>query len=380
MDTNGIPRVVFYGIKDYPSRGGTSRVAENIIRNLKDKFEITVYCYRHPGAVNNIDGVKVIQFSEIKINGIGVFLYFLISSLHIFLFQKKGTIIHAHKTDCAFFVPLLRLRFKVILTSHEAPYKRDKWGFIGKSYFKFMEIIFIKSGAVLTSISQPLSEYYFKKYKKKVIYIPNGIDINTNRADEEAATLLKAYDTRSNFILFAARRLMFSKGIHTYLEAVKKMPNDFDFLYAGEIYHCPQPLLDILENSNRPNIKHIGFIENLDILLSIVSKSTLFIFPSETEGMSIMLLEVVSTQTPVICSDIPENTAIFNDSEVLYFKNKDVNDLKRKIEWALANPLIMRSKAQQGFEKIKKVYSWFSISEQYENLYKSLIAANKATV
>lgn len=372
MDILNKQRVIFYGIKDYPSRGGTSRVAENIIRNLREEFEITVYCYKHPLAESNISNVKVIQFSESKIKGIGVFLYFLISSIHILLFQKRGAIIHAHKTDCALFVPLLRLKYKVVLTSHEAPYKRDKWGFVGKTYLKLMELIFIKSGALLTSISKPLAEYYINKYKKQVIYIPNGINLNTFRNHDEASSILRNYHVDSNFILFAARRLMYSKGIHTFLEAARKIKNKYDFIYAGEIYHCPQPLIEILEKSKIEGIKHIGFIEQLDVLLSIVEKSHLFVFPSETEGMSIMLLEVVSTQTPVICSDIPENTAVFNEDEVLYFKNKDSIDLKEKIEWALANPDLMKNKAALALERVRNSYSWNSISQEYKKLYKQI--------
>jgi glycosyltransferase involved in cell wall biosynthesis len=372
MDNSKKQRVIFYGIKDYPSRGGTSRVAENIIKNLRDEFDITVYCYKHPLADDNISGVKVVQFSERKIKGLGVFLYFLFSSLHILFFQKKGAIVHAHKTDCAFFVPLLRIKFKVILTSHEAPYKRDKWGVIGKTYFKLMELIFIKSGALLTSISKPLADYYLNKYKKQVIYIPNGIDLNNDRNKEEAFSVLSKYNVDNNFILFAARRLMYSKGIHTFLEAARNITCKYDFIYAGEIYHCPQPLLEMLEKSKAEGIKHIGFIEKLDVLLSIVEKSHLFVFPSETEGMSIMLLEVVSTQTPVICSDIPENTAVFNEEEVLYFKNKDNKDLQEKIEWALANPDLMQNKAALALERVKNSYSWSSISKQYEKLYKQI--------
>ncbi len=361
--------IIYFGIKDFPSRGGTSRVAENIIRNLCSEFEFVVYCYKHPSAENNIPGVKVIQFPEIKIKGLGVFLYFFISALHILFFQKKIALIHAHKTDCAFFVPFLRIKHKVILTSHEAPYKRDKWGIIGKSYFKLMELIFIKSGAAITSISKPLAEYYFKTYNREVVYIPNGIDIGMPMQKEVADSLLERYNVNKTFIFFAARRLMFSKGIHTYLRAVRKLSDQMDFIYAGEIYHAAPQLIEILESSSAPNIKHIGFIEDLQVLLAVVEKSKLFVFPSETEGMSIMLLEVVSTKTPVICSDIPENTAVFDEFEVLYFKNKDASDLQNKIEWALANPEIMNQKAMLAFEKVKNVYSWNQISEHYKMLY-----------
>jgi len=47
-------RILFFGIKYFPSRGGSSRVAENIISQLKDEFDISIYCYKNPAAKNHI--------------------------------------------------------------------------------------------------------------------------------------------------------------------------------------------------------------------------------------------------------------------------------------------------------------------------------------
>ena len=127
-------RMIIYGVNYFPPKGGTSRVVENLMLQLKDKYHITIYCYKHPEAKNHIDGINVVEFRQLAKGSIGSMLYFLISSFHILLFGKAD-FIHAHKTDCAIFIPLLRLRFKVIATSHEAPYKRDKWNFIQKKYF-----------------------------------------------------------------------------------------------------------------------------------------------------------------------------------------------------------------------------------------------------
>ena len=56
-----------------------------------------------------------------------------------------------------------------------------------------------------------------------------------------------------------------------------------------------------------------------------------------------MLLEAASTGTPIICSDIPENTQVFEEHEVLYFKDKDDNDLAKKLQWALKNEEEMKA-------------------------------------
>src|SRR5882762_652344 len=119
-------RIAFYGIKFFPSRGGSSRVSENLIIQLKDQFAITIYCFENDLAGTYMEGVTVVQFKRLAPGSVGVFIYFLSSAIHI-LFKGKIDLVHAHKTDCALFIPLLRLRYKVLATSQEAPYKRDKW-------------------------------------------------------------------------------------------------------------------------------------------------------------------------------------------------------------------------------------------------------------
>lgn len=365
--------IIFYGIKDFPSRGGTSRVAENIIKNLANDYKITLCCYRDKNAENNIPGIRVIQFPVLPFNALGVFLYYFISAIHLLLFLNRENIVHAHKTDCALFVPLLRLKFKVIITSHEAPYKRDKWGKVGKFYFKLMERIFMYSGATLTSISEPLSEYYRERYKKQVIFIPNGININQEYDDKRAEAILKQNNISGPYISFAARRLMATKGCHTLLEALHRLNYKHPVVIAGELDHAGDYLTSLKSRYRHLNLHFVGYVQPLPVLLSLIRKSELFVFPSETEGMSIMFLEVISSGANIVASDIPENTQVLNRNEILYFMNKDAQDLAEKIRFALENQEVMAEYNRKAFSKVENSFTWNRISHQYRNLYNSVM-------
>lgn len=366
-------KVIFYGVKDFPSRGGTSRVVENIILNLLTEFEVTLYCYKNEKAQTNIAGIKVLQFPVFPLKEVGVFIYYFITALHILFFQNAKSIIHAHKTDCAIFIPLLRLKHKVILTSHEAPYKRDKWGKSGKLYFRFMEKVFIYSGATLTSISKPLSDYYENRYKKKVKFIPNGITLNEEYDYVRAENILTKERINGPFITFAARRLMATKGCHTMLEALSLINYTNPIVIAGELDHAGNYVNELKKKYGHLNIYFIGYIEPLSLLLGLIKKSDLFIFPSETEGMSIMFLEVISTGVNIIASDIPENTQILDSDEILYFKNKDAHDLADKISFALTNKEILNEYNKKALKKIKEKFLWDQIAKEYIKAYNALL-------
>ena len=112
--------IAFFGIKYFPSKGGTSRVAENLIINLVKDYDITIYCYRDNLAKTNIKGVKVVEFPQIKLGNLGVFLFYFLCYCHIRI-KGKYDIIHAHKIDSFLFLRGLAKSTEVIATAHEAP-------------------------------------------------------------------------------------------------------------------------------------------------------------------------------------------------------------------------------------------------------------------
>lgn len=366
-------KLLFFGIKYFPSRGGTSRVAENLIRQMKDEFDITIFCYKNRLSQQYIDGVKVIEFYPIFKGSIGAFFYFLRSAFYLLLFCKPD-IIHVHKIDACLFIPWFYKKAKVIATSHESPYMRDKWSLLEKKFFKFSEQIYIRSSATLTSISKPLTETYESEYGRKVKYIPNGISISPAYNDKKAKNFLSRLNLNpGNYIFFAARRIMKTKGLHTLLKALSQLNYQGNVLVAGDLEHASGYIKELKTKYAHLHVIYPGYIGELPLLLSLIKQSRLFVFPSETEGMSIMLLEAATTLTPIICSDIKENKEIFNDNHVTYFRNKDAADLAHKILSAHNNNKTLNLKAENALNHIENHYSWDKIAKEYVNLYASLM-------
>ena len=366
-------RIAYFGIKFYPSKGGSSRIAESIARRLRDKYEITFYCYKTPEAFAYMDGVNVVQFPKLPGGTLGVFAYYFLCCIHL-LFSKKYDLIHVHKTDSAIFIPLLRLKSKVIATSQEAPYVRDKWNAVGKAYFHMMEWFFIHSSALLTSVSKPLADYYYDRYRRDVHYVPNGVDIYDDRNFKEAKAILDKHGVKGEYIFFAARRIMSTKGCHTFLAGLKKINYQGTVVIAGQASHATAYMEKIKKLSEGLDVKFIGYVGKKDTLMALVEMAELFIFPSETEGLSLMLLEVGSTaQTPLICSDIPENTQVFSNDEVLFFRNKDSDDFAQKFQWAQKHPDEMAERSKAARERVIEEYSSQVVADTYDSLYVKLL-------
>jgi glycosyltransferase involved in cell wall biosynthesis len=368
-------RLVYFGLKYYPSRGGVSRTTEHLIRQLKDKYDITIYCYKNPEAKDYLPGVRAIQLPRFGKGSIGVFPYFFLCTLHM-LFFGKYDIVHLRKIDSSFFLPLIRLKFKKVLaTSHERTYLSTKWSAPARTFFQLNERIFMKSPATLNAISKSLCAYYEQKYKREVIYTPNGVNQLSEYNEKGADELLRKYGTAEGYLFFAARRIMATKGLHLLLDAMHALDFKGEVLVAGETNHDREYMKAIESHPAYSRLKWIGYISDNALLLALVRRSKLFLFPSLSEGMSIMLLETAGTGTPVLCSDIVANTDILDDTEVLFFKSGDPLDLEKKLSWALDNPDALSKMAERAQVRAKTEYSGDNMTRQYEALYDQILGS-----
>ncbi|NND31238.1 MAG: glycosyltransferase family 4 protein [Saprospiraceae bacterium] len=375
MTENQQKRIAIFGIKYFPSRGGTSRVVESLLRHINNDYQITIYCYQHPMAEKNIPGVKTIQFSEPEIKNFGVFFFFCKCLLHL-LVKGKYDLVHVHKTEASYFIPFIRLKFPVIATSHEIPYLNSKWGKFGKVYFRLAEWLFMHTGATRTSISRPQCEYYEAKYHKSVLYIPNGVSAPQVCPASEKEIFLTKHSIKGPFLFFAARRIIPLKGCHHFIKALQLMQYTNPVVIAGDMSQMKEYSDELISQSNNLDVRFVDYVASQPLLNALVQHANIFIFPSEIEGMSMMLLEVAILGTPIICSDIPQNRVIFDDSQVLYFKSKDAEDLANKIKFALVNPGILEDMAQKAKIHALNEYGIDRVVDRYKELFNSKLKYN----
>lgn len=355
------PKVAVIGLKGLPAFGGAASVGENLIRELKNEYIFTVYAVSsHTSSSGTQDGYTQIVFKNFFIKKLNIFFYYLRSALHC-LFSGDYDLIHLHHIDGAFILPILKLRYKVLCTSHAQPQISEKWPVIVKVFFKINEKIAIKLSDTLTVVSLTLKEQY-DTFSRDIFYIPNGISLDQKISEDKI--------TSEPYILFAAGRIIPLKGLHILLKALKKADQiERKLLVIGDLNQVPSYKEVILDLSKGLNIEFIPLIRGKEILLNYVKNAGLFVFPSYSENMSVMLLEVAFTKTPLICSDIPANTAVFNKDETLFFRTNDENDLSEKIDFALSERKAMSERTEAAYNKVVTTYNWKKIAPQYSLLY-----------
>jgi glycosyltransferase involved in cell wall biosynthesis len=293
---------------------------------------------------------------------------FILSALHA-LFIKKFDLVHIHNTDAGFIIPLLRLKYNVIGTSHGYPYRRQKWSAIAKFFLRISELIFIHFSNLITCVSNTISRELTNRYKKKIYFIPNGIDIPSHIKDDSMFNKYELWNR--SYMCFAAGRIDPTKGCHILLKAFIELNKDIDLVVIGDFSHKKDYSKELFQMADE-RVRFVPFIEKKETLFGIVKNSKIFVFPSTFEAMSIMLLEVAALGTPVICSDIPENVDVLKN-RAIYFKSGDSDDLRLKIGYCLDHYEEILAISDQTKDWVVKQYNWRIISEEYKKVYSLLL-------
>jgi glycosyltransferase involved in cell wall biosynthesis len=366
-------KIAHIGIKGLPSKGGAERVVESVVHRLKNRYDLTIYCdRRYTSKHTETPCIQLIRIPTIPGKHLQPFSLMLFSALHALLFGNYD-FIHLHNAEACFVAPLLRLRYRILATSHGPAYDRQKWGRVARYLIRVVDYFFVKFPNKLTSVSLPVAEEYAKKWGAQVDYIPNGVENSLPLDQEGALGLLQQERVGDDYILFSAGRIDSTKGCHTLLETFLQIETDMKLIVVGDDKADPQygiQLKDMAKDDKR--VCFIPFIADKGSLFGILKKARVFVFPSEVEAMSMALLEAASLGVPIICSDIPPNKAVLDSKQALFFQTGDAEDLRNKLTWAIANPLEMEDMGLKAQRWVKDKFSWDRVAEEYDRLYRTI--------
>lgn len=366
-------KVAVIGQKGIPSRAGgvEIHVEEIASRMVASDSYITVYCRANycEKKYSNYKGINIRYVKSINSKHLDAITYTFLSTIDAI--KNKYDIVHYHAIGPSLlcFIPRIFGK-KVVCTCHGLDWQRDKWGVLAKYMLKIGEFIGAKFSHEKIVVSESMVEYYKKKYNKRVVYIPNGIE---KKQKKEANKITKKFKLNKNeYILFLAR-LVPEKGAHYLIDAFNQIGTDKKLVIAGGSSHSNEYVFKLKQMAKKnKNIIFTGFVKG-EILDELYSNAYLYVLPSEIEGLPISLLEAMAYGQCCLVSDIKENTNVIeNNAEI--FKNKDINDLKLKLKYLIDNPSIVDSYKCESEEFILNKYNWDEVSIKTKKLFEKLLS------
>lgn len=364
-------KVAVFGVKSSPAFAGVDRVVERLIEHTSPGISYTVYITRtrqNYGIPR--EGTRYIRIPTLSGKHSKPFAYYALCTLH-YLWKGRYDVLHIHDSSTGFFAPLLKLKpgTHIVGTFHGNPYDDGKWGAFAKWYLRLSEKIFVRYCDLLTSVARTKVDELRTSGGTTVEYIPNGVDAPGATTSRGSGFYEKWGIRRKGYILFACGRLDATKGLHHLLKAFAKAALGMPLVVVGNFTHDRQYTATIERMCTGSDVRLCKELLSREEFLDVLANATLLVFPSEVEGMAMVLLEAISVRACILCSNIPQNVDVVGpDYPYLFDLGKD-GDLLAKMAAAM-NDARLQQTADILHQQCVKRFGWRAIAESYASCYR----------
>ena len=324
--------------------------------------EVTVYCrsYFTP-PIGEHHGMPVRRIPTVRSKHLETVVHTFLSTLDAMF--SPYDIVHYHCLGPSLFSFLPRLAGKkTVVTVQGLDWQRCKWGWVASHILRMGEAAAVELPNATMVVSRTLQQYYWRRYKRETIYIPNGASQIRRCTPRQLAKWDLLPD---NYVLFLGR---FSpeKNCHLLIEAFEHIRTDMKLVLAGGSSHS-DAYVEGLRRHLSARIRFLPWTSGED-LEELLSNAALFVLPSDLEGMSLALLDAMAAGVCVLTSDIPENNEVVAGAGFTFHRG-DQADLERMLDLLVRNPELRRQSANRARKRIQNDYAWPAVARAIEKFY-----------
>lgn len=326
-----------------------------------------------PAKARYAKGVTVIASPTVRLKNMDTIVHTFTSTIKAMLADVD--VIHYHGVGPSLLSWMPRVfapRIKVVATFHCIDRKHQKWGPFARMMLGLGERAACLFPHETIAVSKTLESYCENRYNRTARYVPNGVDTQGRKGTD---TLAKFGVVKDGYVLMVSR-LVRHKGAHylirAYMELHKRgLHRGKKLVIVGGSAFTDGYVAELKQlAAGTPDIIFTGYMKG-KAMEQMYAGSYAVVHPSEFEGLPITVLEGMSYGKTVLASDIPENMEVVRDHG-MYFRNKSVPDLTRKLRALLANAEIARETGKHAKEFVNTNYHWNDVVKETQTIYLSL--------
>lgn len=353
LGTRGVP----------PNYGGFETFAAELGTRLVQRgHEVTVYC-RESAAALHWNGIRRVTLPAVGHKYLETVSHTFLSAVHA-LRQDFDAILLCNAAN-AFVLPLLRAaRFPVAINVDGIERKRRKWNVLGRAVYATGEAFSVSFASAVVADAHVIADYYRETYGIEPVMIPYGAEFPI----EEDSDIVQRLGLR-DYILYVSRFEPENNPLEVVL-AYEKLRDAPPLLMVGKGLYASD-LVRELHDHVSDKILFPGAIYGRDYR-TLQRNALLYLQATEVGGTHPAMIEAMGSGGAVLAHDTPENREVGGDA-VGYFRLREAETLSGMLREWLSKPLIREDFRQRARRRAKERYSWESVTDAYEALFRKLL-------
>ncbi len=352
-----------------PSQGGIEHHVYHLSRELHElENEVVVITTKDKGTKSEeeMDGVRIKRFFSLR------FPFFSSARLPVMAFfsmlgeNADVYASHGYGSIMPFFASIAAFlkRKPFVFTLHGYPEVRGKKRIFYYFYKFFIAPVFLRIAKRIIVVSRATAWRIEKEAdKKKIVYIPNGI--------EETFDCEMDYEGKNKITYIG--RLDEDKGIDVLMKAFSRVKNKHHELILQIVGKDEGAKAKLETLAKTLNIQPIFSYFPYEKIPEVYCGSKVIVLPSRYEGFSLVWLEAMVSGRAMFSTPVGEASNLFEqayDENKDLFLFKDENELVEKLLNFLRNQIKYKNIIERAKYIIKEEYSWKNVASQTLNVYK----------
>lgn len=363
-------RLAIIGSVGIPAKyGGFETLTENLVSELCDVYEITVYCsgvdYSRSEKMKTYKGAKL-KYVPLKANGIQSIPYDYISIFRALF--KHDVLLILGVSGCSF-LPVVRLfsKKKIVVNIDGLEWRRKKWKSWIRRFLLFSERMAIRYSDANIADNEAIARYTRKCYGTESHVVAYGGDHAKVQRLSQSPELVTKYPFMMRDYYVKVARIEPENNVEMILQSFSEM-NDVLVIVGNWSKNAYGQRLK-KEFGELPNIHLLDPIYERKEIDSIRSNAKAYVHGHEAGGTNPSLVEAMNLELPVISYKVSFNVAT-TEEMADYFSDKE--ELKHRVKSMTKEHLANNRSAMKYLAK--KRYTWKVIAGKYDRLLHSVLS------
>lgn len=357
-------RIAICGGRGIPSTysGYETFFIEVAPRLVKRGHEVTVYCRRSLFRERppEYQGVKLIYLPSIETKNLGTFTHTLACMIDVLRRHVDAVLVVNVANAFHCLIPRL-FRLPCAINVDGIEWKRGKWGRLGKAYFYWNARL---SGKILprgvVTDAYGMHKLYLEEFGTPSAWIAYGANIERSTNPE----VVRQYGLEPGGYYLIASRLVPENNAALIVEGFKKARTRRVLAIAGDANYRSQWVNDLRANAG-DRVRFLGHVNSMEHVKELHCNSYAYIHGHMMGGTNPALLKALGFGNCILAHDNPFNAEVLGGHGLLF---ANAAELAEKIELIEQKPEVAEDLRRRAPDRIRTVYNWERITDQYEEL------------
>jgi glycosyltransferase involved in cell wall biosynthesis len=333
--------------------------------------DVTIYCrgshYPHELRVAQYKGVKLKYVPSPGGKSLSGLVATLFASLHalvigrydLYFFVNVGMGHHA---------ALCRtLGAKVVMNVDGLDWKRAKWGPLARFYFRSAARSAIRFCNRLITDAEAMRKFYLDEFGKETTMIAYGAYVESS----ENPDVVRQLGVEPNEYYLIASRLIPENHADLIVLGFLESGTSKKLVIAGGANY-DSPFHRRLREIATDRVIFTGHIHDQSLIKELHCNCFAYVHGHSVGGTNPSLLKAMGYGNCVLALDTVFNREVLADTGLFFAKDeKAIAQLMRRVE---KDPRLVEELRRKGPRRIEKEYSWEKVSDQYDKLFRDVVA------